>query len=84
MIKVYSIPSCPYCVELKQKLMTENIEFKDVDVSRPENEAEYNKIVKISKCDEVPVVLVGSQLLIPNTSFSSIDEAVSITNKFLG
>lgn len=84
MIKVYSIPECPYCTELKEILTNEGVQFIDVNVNLPENEEEYNKIYEITKSDEVPIVLVNKQLLIPNVSFKSITECASLTKKFLG
>ncbi len=32
-VKVYSTPSCPYCIRLKQFLKENSIEFEDIDVS---------------------------------------------------
>lgn len=84
MIKVYSIPECPYCTELKEILTNEGVQFIDVNVNLPENEEEYNKIYEITKSDEVPIVLVNKQLLVPNVSFKSITECASLTKKFLG
>jgi glutaredoxin len=84
MIKVYSIPACPYCNELKDILTKEGIEFIDINVNLPENEAEYNELHKLTKSDEVPIVKVGKQLLVPNVSFKSIQEAAELTKKFLG
>lgn len=83
MVKIYSIPECPYCTELKDILTKEGVEFQDVNVNLPENEAEYNKLHEITKSDDVPIVKVGKQLLVPNVSFRSIREAADLTKKFL-
>lgn len=84
MVKIYSIPDCPYCAELKDILTKEGVEFVDVNVNLPENESEYNKLNEITKSDEVPIVKIGKQLLVPNVSFHSIREAADLTKKFLG
>jgi glutaredoxin len=84
MIRIYSIPDCPYCTELKEILIQEGVEFTDVDVNLPENEEEYDKIHEMTKSDEVPIVLVNKQLLVPNVSFKSIREAADLAKKFLG
>lgn len=84
MVKIYSIPNCPYCNELKDILTKEGVEFVMVDVSLSENEAEYKKLHEITKSDDVPIVKVGKQLLVPNVSFKSIREAADLTKKFLG
>lgn len=83
MVKIYSIQDCPYCNELKQILTEEGVEFIDVNVNLPEYEAEYNKLHEITKSDDVPIVKVGKQLLVPNVSFRSIREAADLTKKFL-
>lgn len=83
MVKIYSIPECPYCTELKEILTNEGIEFIDVNVNLPENEDEYDKLHEITKSDDVPIVKVGKQLLVPNVSFRSIREAADLTKKFL-
>jgi len=84
MVKIYSIPQCPYCTELKEILTQEGVEFVDVNVNLPENEKEYDQIHEITKSEEVPIVLVGNQLLVPNVSFQSIRQAADLTKKFLG
>ena len=48
-----------------------------------ENREEYDKIYEITKCDDVPIVKVGKNLLLPNTSFKSIDECCEIIKRML-
>jgi glutaredoxin 3 len=83
MIRIYSIPECPYCTELKEILTKEGIEFTDVNVNLPENEKEYDKIYEVTKSEKVPIVLVNNQLLVPDISFQSINEASYLVLKFL-
>lgn len=83
MVRVYSIPECPYCTELKEIFKNEGVEFTDINVNLDENQEEYDKVYEITKSDEVPIVLVNKQFLIPNTSFTSIREAADLTKKFL-
>jgi glutaredoxin len=80
---IYTIDSCPYCTELKEILSAEGVEFTDVNVNLPENEEEYNKIHEITQSEEVPIVRVNNQLLVPNISFQSIREAAELTKRFL-
>lgn len=83
MIRIYSIPQCPYCNEIKTKLTNENIEFEDVNVLLSENNEEYQKILEKTNSDEVPIIRVNNQLLVPNVSFKTISEAYELTKKFL-
>jgi glutaredoxin len=82
-MKIYSIPECPYCNELKTILTQEGIEFIDINVSLPENDAEYQKLHEITKSDDVPIIRVGKNLLVPNVSFHSIREGADLAKKFL-
>jgi len=83
MVTVYGFPECPYCKELKEIYDTQGIKYRDVDISLEENVEEWNNISEISKAEEVPVIKVAKQLLVPNVSYQSITEAVEITKKFL-
>lgn len=83
MVKIYSIPNCPYCTELKEILKTEGVEFIDVDVMLEENEREYDALYKLTNSDDVPIIKVGKQILVPNVSFHSIREASLLVIKFL-
>jgi glutaredoxin len=83
MVTIYSFPECPYCKELKEIYDNEGIEYRDVNISLDENSKEWETIAEISKAEEVPVVKVGKQLLVPNVSFQTIREAAEITKKFL-
>ena len=84
MVRIYSIPDCPYCTELKKILTEEGIPFEDINVNLPEHEKEYNELNRVTKSDDVPIVKIGKQLLVPNVSFNSIREAADLTKKFLG
>lgn len=82
-VTIYTMSDCPYCADLKEKLTKENIEFRNVDIDFPENQEEFNKILEVSKAEEVPILKIDKQLFVPNVSFKSITEAVELTKKFL-
>ena len=84
MVTIYSIPNCPYCNEIKEILTNEGVAYTDVNVDLPENEETYRKLTEITKSDQVPVIKVKNQLLVPNMSFQTIREAAEITKKLLG
>jgi glutaredoxin 3 len=82
-IKIYSIPECKYCNELKELLTKDGIEYEDVNIMLQENAKEYEKIYAATKSEQVPIVLIGKQLLVPEVSFKSISEAAILTKNFL-
>ena len=83
MIRLYTIENCPYCKQLKDLFINEGMQFTEIDVNKPENESEWKKLHEITNSDDVPIVKVGPQLLVPNTSFHSINEAFTLTKKLM-
>ncbi len=81
MIIIYSIPECPYCNDLKEKLEFQNIDFNDINVLLEENVEEHKEIVEFTKSNEVPIVRLNKHFLVPNVSFHSIDECVETIKK---
>jgi glutaredoxin len=71
---------CPYCVDMKQMLKEENIEFVDLDIQ--ENSEEYSMFVKIVENDYVPAFMIvdteGSptKFMAPDRDFEDIEDAV--------
>ncbi len=61
MIKVYSTPTCAYCVTLKKFLKEKNIEFEDVDVSQ--SETALQEMIDQSGQMGVPVVNIDGQIV---------------------
>jgi glutaredoxin len=81
MIKIYSIPECPFCNELKEKLKNESIDFEDSNIFLEENVEEHTEVMEFTKSDEVPIVKINKYFLVPNVSFHSIDECVETIKK---
>jgi glutaredoxin-like YruB-family protein len=59
---VYSTPTCPYCVYAKEYFKKNNVEFKDVDVSRDRASAE--EMVRKSGQMGVPVIDIDGKILV--------------------
>ena len=60
--KIYSTPTCVYCKTLKEYLKRNEIAFDEVDVS--ENEKELQHMIKVSGQMGVPVVEIGSEIVV--------------------
>ena len=61
-VKVYSTPTCPYCIRVKQFLKDNGIEFKDIDVSTDPGGLQH--MVEKSGQMAVPVVDIDGEIII--------------------
>lgn len=61
-IKIYSTPTCPYCVRAKQFLKDNNIVFEDVDVSS--DQAAGEEMVRKSGQMGVPVLDIEGEIIV--------------------
>ncbi len=61
-VKVYSTPTCPWCIRAKQFLKDNNIEFQNLDVSGDQVAAEE----MMSKTGQmgVPVIDIDREMII--------------------
>lgn len=62
MVKIYSTPTCPYCVTLKEFLKEKEIQFEDLDVAN--DETARNEMVEKSGQLGVPVVDIDGQIVV--------------------
>lgn len=61
-IRVFSTPSCPYCVTLKEFLKEKGFEFEDIDVSQ--DEAAFNEMSEKTGQMGVPVIDIDGEMII--------------------
>ena len=61
-VKVYSTPTCPYCVRVKQFLKENNVAYEDIDVAADQAKAE--EMVKISGQMGVPVIDIEGKIIV--------------------
>ncbi len=62
MIKVYSTPTCPYCITLKKFLKEKGFEFADIDVSA--DEKELQEMIDKSGQMGVPVIDINGEIVV--------------------
>jgi len=62
MIKVYSTPTCPYCITLKKFLEEKGFKFQDIDVSL--DQKALDEMVKKSGQMGVPVVDIDGKVIV--------------------
>jgi glutaredoxin len=88
-VVVYTMQGCPHCVDFKEMLQKEGIEFVDRDIE--ENDEEYQVFVEVTKNDYVPALLIieegddsyKSFLYAPERDYNELTEAVDIIKKHL-
>lgn len=61
-VRVFSTPTCPYCITLKEFLKNNDINFEDIDVSQNKTAAE--EMIKKSGQMGVPVVDIDGEFII--------------------
>lgn len=61
-VKVYSTPTCPYCVTLKRFLEQNDVVFEEVDISEDEEALEEMK--EKSGQSGVPVIEIGEEVIV--------------------
>ncbi|OGW74712.1 MAG: NrdH-redoxin [Omnitrophica bacterium RBG_13_46_9] len=61
-VTVYSTPTCPYCIRVKQFLKDNNIEFENIDVSSNADKAQ-EMIDKTGQMG-VPVIDIDGEVVV--------------------
>lgn len=61
-VKVYSTPTCPYCIRAKQFLKDNNIEFEDIDISA--NPQAGQEMVQKTGQMGVPVLDIEGEIIV--------------------
>jgi glutaredoxin 3 len=61
-VKVYSTPTCPYCIRAKDYLKQKNVVFQNIDVST--DKPGLDQMVEISGQMGVPVIVVDAEVIV--------------------
>jgi len=61
-ISAYTLPTCPYCMKLKQYFAEKGIKFRNIDVSN--DNAAIQEMIKKSGQSGVPVIEINGKLII--------------------
>lgn len=61
-VKVYTTPTCPFCIRAKAYLDSQGIRYENIDVST--NKEGLEEMVKISGQMGVPVIVVDGKIVI--------------------
>lgn len=61
-VKVYSTPTCPWCIKAKEFLKEHKIEFEEFDVSS--DEKAKNELIEKSGQMGVPVLDINGEMIV--------------------
>jgi len=61
-VKVYSTPTCPYCIRAKNYLKEKGISFENIDVSS--DQSGLQEMTKISGQMGVPVIVIDGDVIV--------------------
>jgi len=61
-VKVYSTPSCPFCMRVKEYLKSNNVGYEDIDVSQDQDKVQ--EMLQKSGQMGVPVVDIEGEIII--------------------
>ena len=61
-VKVYSTPSCPYCIKAKQYLDESGVEYENIDVATDQEKAQ--EMMSKSGQMGVPVIDIEGEIIV--------------------
>ena len=61
-VRIYTTPTCPWCIRIKQFLKDNNVSFEDVDVSSNQPAAE--EMVRKTGQMGVPVLDIDGEIIV--------------------
>lgn len=61
-ITVYSTPTCPFCIKVKEFLKEKKVKFKDINVA--EDRKALDKMVEKSSQMGVPVIEIDEKIIV--------------------
>ena len=61
-VKIYSTPTCPFCMMAKKFLKENNIDFDDIDVST--DQIRVQEMIKKSGQMAVPVIDIDGEIIV--------------------
>ncbi|MFH1622494.1 MAG: glutaredoxin domain-containing protein [Candidatus Omnitrophota bacterium] len=61
-IKVFSTPTCPHCIKLKEYLKQKNLDFENFDVASDKDALDY--MIKLTGQMGVPVTVIDGNAIV--------------------
>lgn len=77
-IKIFYNENCPYCEKLINSLNELKIDFEGINIETNIGYKKYLKLRNFTNNDGIPCAIVGNQVIIPDVSYKTIDEAITL------
>ncbi len=75
-VVVYSTPTCPHCISLKEYLRKHNVKYKDIDVSQ--DSKALDEMVEKSGQIGVPVIVIDGKTVIVGFDRAALEKELGI------
>lgn len=76
MVKVYSIPSCPWCDKVKKYLKLKNVAYEEFNVE--ENDEARDELYRISGDQIVPVTTIDGKNYVVSFDKAKLDALLGL------
>jgi len=88
-VVLFTMNGCPHCVDMKEMLVKEGIDYVDRDIE--EHKEEYELFVEITENEYVPAFMLIenpetnpiSELYAPDRDFDDLDQGVEIIKEWI-
>jgi len=75
-VKIYSTPTCPYCIMAKEYLKEHKVVFEDVNVA--ENHEAAEEMVEKSRQRGVPVIVIDDKIVVVGFDRPALQKALGL------
>jgi len=79
-IIIYTNNTCPYCIQVKEELTKNNIEFENKIIS--DNTEEWQSIVNLTGIPNVPTICLNGEYLVPGRDFGNAELLISLIQSY--
>ena len=79
-IIIYTNETCPYCKQIKEELIKNNIEFENILTT--EDAEEWQAIVDFTGMPTVPTICLNGKYFVPGRDFSSANLLIKLIQNY--
>ena len=80
MISIYTNKNCPYCKQIKEELLKQNINFKNKDTTQ--NKSEWLEIINLTGMPTVPTVECNNEYFVPGRDFANPQQLTAMLKEY--